>query len=84
MRVAALEAEVVGDGVDCEGEEMAVGFEEEEEEVFVTVADGNVRVGDKDARLQNCWASFSSVVSSLGQVDSTQVNTSPGKSGLTQ
>ena len=64
----------VADGVDCE---VAEGDELDEEEVEVVgPAEGNVSVGEADARLQNCWASFSSVTSSVGQPDSTQLNTS--------
>jgi len=56
LSTAALEAVAVGDGVDCTGDERV---DELEEELIEMVAEGNVRVGDEDARLQNSWASFS-------------------------
>lgn len=57
----------VADGVDWEDDETAVEIEDEEEEEEVLVqgtTEGNESVGEEDARLQNCWSSFSSVIRS--------------------
>jgi len=74
LSVTPLDAFGIADGVDCEGVEDDE-LDEEEDDVKGP-AEGNVSVGEADARLQNCWASFSSVTSSVGQPDSTQLNTS--------
>jgi len=81
MSDVPLDAFVVGEGVDCDcvDDETA-----DELEGVEGTAVGNVRVGEEDARLQNCWSSFSSVVSSVGQSDSIQANTSEAKVELTQ
>jgi len=82
LSVAPLDGVVVGDGVDCGNDEVEVGIREED--VVEGVTEGNVSVGEEDARLQNCWASFSSVMTSAGQVGSIQANTSPAKEELAQ
>lgn len=84
LSVSPPDVVAVADGVDCGDDEVVDELEEEEEVEVVEGTEGYVSVGEADARLQNCWASFSSVVSSVGQVDSMQLNISPGKSGLTQ
>jgi len=85
LSLVPLDAVLVADGVGSDDDGVVVELEEGEEVVEVVEgAEGNVSVGEADARLQNCWASFSSVISSVGQVDSTQLNTSAGKSELTQ
>lgn len=71
---------MVGDGVVCGNDEVEDGIREEE--IVEGVTEGNVSVGEEDARLQNCWASFSSVKTSAGQLGSIQANTSPEKAGL--
>lgn len=60
-----LEDFEVGDGDGCDDDEREVEVEDEEVEVIGGI-EGNVRVGVDDARLQNCWSSFSSVRSSVG------------------
>jgi len=82
MSDVPLDAFVVGEGVDCDCDDAETA--DELEEGVEGAAVGNVRVGEEDARLQNCWSSFSSVVSSVGQSDSIQANTSEGKVELTQ
>lgn len=80
LSVAPLDGVVVGDGVDCGNEEVEDGVREEE--MVEGVTEGNVSVGEEEARLQNCWASFSSVRTSAGQLGSIQANTSPAKEEL--